>query len=69
MLTRRHFISLTTAAGAATVLPRGHAQTLSPGQAVLRATNIKIATVPDDFTGLSYEIVQLYNPDFFSASN
>jgi hypothetical protein len=69
MLTRRHFISLTTAASAATVLPRGHAQTLSPAQAVLRATNTKLATVPDDFTGLSYEIVQLYNPDFFSASN
>jgi hypothetical protein len=69
MLTRRHFISLTTAATAATVLPRGPAQTLSPGQSVLRATNTKLATVPDAFTGLSYEIVQLYNPDFFSASN
>jgi len=69
MLTRRHFISLTTAATAATVLPGGHAQTLSPVPAVLRATDIRLATVPDTFTGLSYEIVQLYNADFFSASN
>jgi len=65
MLRRRHFISLTTAASAATVLPRGHPQTLSPERAILRATNIKLATMPDDFTGLSYEVVQLYNPDFF----
>jgi hypothetical protein len=69
MLRRRHFISLTTAASAATVLPRGHPQTLSPERAILRATNIKLATMPDDFTGLSYEVVQLYNPDFFSTSN
>jgi hypothetical protein len=69
MLTRRRFISLTTAAGAAIGLHGGHAQTLSRGQAILRTTDTKLAAVPDDFTGLSYEIVQLYNPDFFSGSN
>jgi hypothetical protein len=69
MLTRRHFLSLSTVAGAAALLPRGNAQTAPPEPAVFRATNKKIASVPHDFTGLSYEIVQLYNPAFFSATN
>lgn len=29
----------------------------------------KLATVPSDYTGLSYESAQLANPDFFSAKN
>jgi hypothetical protein len=40
-----------------------------PSVATVEANDLKFARVPDDFTGLSYEMPQLYNPRFFSASN
>jgi hypothetical protein len=63
LLSRRHFLSLTTATLAASSFAQ------SPETAALRLTNKKLATMPADFTGLSYENVQLYNPSFFSAEN
>ncbi|HXC96853.1 MAG TPA: hypothetical protein VNU92_14220 [Edaphobacter sp.] len=64
---RRRFLSLTATAAVSTIVRRTSAQS---------ARTIKIESpttsgilMPLDFTGLSYESGQLYNPSFFSADN
>lgn len=73
---RREFCAAAGAAVAAGFLPRcAAAQTAPPArQAKLNGTlaideSAPIFTLPQDFTGLSYESAQLANPDFFSAGN
>jgi hypothetical protein len=64
---RREFISLTTATAAAAAFARpAHTQ---PPAINLTLSKIPGATMPADFTGLSYEMAQIYNPNFFSAHN
>jgi hypothetical protein len=36
---------------------------------MLEARDLTFTRMPEDFSGLSYEIPQLYNPQFFTASN
>jgi hypothetical protein len=40
-----------------------------PSHVQLHIDDVKIAQVPEDFTGLSYETSQLSHPEFFSAKN
>jgi len=68
MLTRRTFVSVAALAGAR-MWTGASADTPAPTNAVLRGSTGVIARIPADFTGLSYEITQLYNPAFFSANN
>ena len=66
-MNRRSFVATLAAAGVATALP-------GVGQGATRA-KLEIdaskpgPTIPQDFTGLSYESAQLANPAFFSAEN
>jgi hypothetical protein len=69
MLSRRNFLksaSLTGAAGL--VLPHLSAQ-VAAATATLKVGPEMLAAMPADFTGLSYEIVELYDPKFFSATS
>jgi hypothetical protein len=63
-LNRRSFLQLATAAAVTTSL---RAQT--PAKATLTIGDKPLATMPLDFTGLSYESPQLCNPAFFSPAN
>jgi hypothetical protein len=63
-LNRRSFLQLATAAAVTSSL---RAQT--PTKATLTIGDKPLATMPLDFTGLSYESPQLCNPDFFSPAN
>jgi hypothetical protein len=67
-MNRRTFMSMAALAGARLWRGSGAAAQLS-STATLRATTKRIARIPADFTGLSYEIVQLYDREFFNASN
>ncbi|HEV2644931.1 MAG TPA: hypothetical protein VGU46_01060 [Acidobacteriaceae bacterium] len=63
---RREFISL-TATAVATVIVR---PALAQSPAIeLTLPSIPGPTMPAEFTGLSYEMAQIYNPNFFSPSN
>lgn len=64
-MNRREFLNLAAAAAAYPV--SGAAADLPT--ASIELTPEPLAAVPEDFTGLSYESVQLYNPDYFSAAN
>jgi hypothetical protein len=72
MTSRRTFL---TGAAATAALAHSPARLLSqaaanPPEIALSADFSKpLATMPQDFTGLSYESAQLGHPDFFSASN
>ena len=73
---RRDFLSTASAAAASCLAPRFlHAQsatpdTTSPITAALTIDDsTTLATLPQDFIGLSYESAQLANPVFFSANN
>lgn len=70
MTSRRFFL---TGAAASTVLTQLPAQLLAQAtdsEVALAADFSKpLATMPADFTGLSYESAQLGHPDFFSSSN
>jgi hypothetical protein len=69
MTTRRHFLKYASFAGASGLLrSRLWAQTPSAAATLSYDTGV-LAAMPADFTGLSYEIVQLYDPKFFSAVN
>jgi hypothetical protein len=68
MLTRRTFVSVAALAGARMLTGAG-TDAPAPANAVLHGSTGVIAHMPADFTGLSYEITQLYNPAFFSANN
>lgn len=63
-LNRRNFLQLATAAAVTTSL---RAQTAA--KATLTIGDKPLATMPLDFTGLSYESPQLCNPAFFSSTN
>jgi len=56
-----------TAAGVATSLP-GFGQAAASARLSIDASKVG-ATIPRDFTGLSYESAQLANPAFFSGAN
>jgi len=72
MTTRRTFIS-----GAAATAALAHSPAALLSQATATVPEIALAadfskplaTMPRDFTGLSYESAQLGHPDFFSSSN
>lgn len=69
MTTRRDFLTGAAATAALTFRPRG---VVAQGGSDLTFTvdfSKTLATVPRDFTGLSYESAQLGHPDFFSAQN
>jgi hypothetical protein len=72
MTTRRFFLTGAAATAALSQLPTellSQAQ-LTSGEIELTADFGKaLATMPLDFTGLSYELAQLGHPDFFSGSN
>jgi hypothetical protein len=64
-LQRRTFLSTALAAASCAALgSRAGAKGLS-----LAIGSGVLATMPGDFTGLSYESPQLYNPDYFSPAN
>ena len=66
-MNRRDFLARLAAAGVATSLP-GYGQKAT--KATLKIDEGRIgATIPSDFTGLSYESAQLANPAFFSSAN
>jgi hypothetical protein len=62
-LNRRHFVQLATAAAVTSLRAQTYAK------ASFTIGNKPLATMPLDFTGLSYESPQLANPAFFSAAN
>lgn len=66
-MNRRRFVAGLTAAGVATSLP-GLSQGAAPARVEIDASKVG-ATIPRDFTGLSYESAQLANPAFFSSAN
>lgn len=72
-MNRRSFLGSAAAAAAASCLaPRlllGQ-ESAQPLQATLTVDDgVALATVPEDFVGLSYESAQLANPAFFAAGN
>jgi hypothetical protein len=73
MTTRRTFLTGAAATAALAIRPgRIWSQNDSPTDSLLTLTvnfNKPLATVPRNFTGLSYESAQLGHPDFFSAQN
>ncbi|HEX5284605.1 MAG TPA: hypothetical protein VFW30_10855 [Bryocella sp.] len=71
MKTRRSFLAGSAAVAAAThPLVRLAAQTVTGAPVTISIDSSKhLATVPEDFTGLSYESAQLGHPEFFSAQN
>jgi len=74
-MNRRDFLSTASAVTVSSLAPRIlHAQSLAPDAEPISATltvdeSTKLATIPPDFIGLSYESAQLANPAFFSAKN
>ncbi len=69
MTTRRNFLRGAAATAALTLRPGGMcAQDDSPITLTVNYSR-PLATMPRDFTGLSYESAQLGHPDFFCAQN
>jgi hypothetical protein len=68
---RRDFLQNASAAAASCVAPYFlHAQSAAPISGTLTVDeSTSLATIPQDFIGLSYESAQLANPAFFSAEN
>src|SRR5271168_26459 len=65
---RRTFVQSFAAAILAEALPlRAHGA--SPQSAVLSLGDAPLATVPQDFVGISFEMPQLYNPNYYAPSN
>lgn len=70
--TRRNFLQQTAAAAAMAAARPMHAWAAAPNPGELTLTirpESKLATMPMDFLGLSYESAQLGHPDFFSPQN
>ena len=69
--TRRSFLAGSAAIAAAShPLARLAAQTRTDAAVTISIdSSMHLATVPEDFTGLSYESAQLGHPEFFSAEN
>jgi len=69
-MNRRHFVTSLSASMAASALPgKLFAQDLSRAARLAIDLEHTGATIPLDFTGLSYETAQLANPAFFSTEN
>lgn len=68
-MNRRQFVTLTaaTALTEVTFSIKGLGQPIVPIEIGIPHTNLRL--MPLDFTGLSYEAGQLYNPEYFSAQN
>ena len=66
-MNRRSFVAKLAAAGVATSLP-GFGQATATAKLEIDGSKVG-ATMPRDFTGLSYESAQLANPAFFSSAN
>lgn len=66
-MNRRDFVA-GIAAGAVAVSARGFGQATTKTTLAIDARKAG-ATIPQDFTGLSYESAQLANPEFFSGKN
>lgn len=68
MINRRSFLA---GAAATAALARTAPLLRAEDAAIVLTVNLEkpLATVPRDFTGLSYETAQLGHPDFFSAEN
>jgi hypothetical protein len=72
MTSRRFFLTgAATTAALARFSPRLWSQTAAAAPEIALAADFSkpLATMPHDFTGLSYESAQLGHPDFFSSSN
>ena len=70
-ISRRTLVKGLLSGAAALVIPGTlpvalHAKEHEP---VVRISNEKVARIPENFTGLSYESSQLSHPRFFSAEN
>jgi hypothetical protein len=68
MMQRRTFVQSLSAAvlGQTVSFPRFDT---SSENAVLKLGNAPVASMPLDFVGTSFEMPQLYNPDYYAASN
>ena len=66
-LTRRTFLAQTLAASAA--LPLAAQQDAIPAATLTLGTGAPGPRIPQDFIGLSYEVMQLEDPSFFSPDN
>ena len=66
---RRDVLKIVGGAFATSALPCMLRGETAPAAATFTMGRKTIATMPSDFTGLSYESAQLANPSFFSASN
>ena len=56
-------------AGMASAPPAVFAFMDEPSMAELTISGKKLASMPKDYTGISFEQPQLYNPAYFSAGN
>jgi hypothetical protein len=65
---RRTFVQSFAAAVLAEALPL-RADGTSPQNALLSLGKAPFATMPRDFVGISFEMPQLYNPNYYAASN
>jgi hypothetical protein len=65
---RRTFVQSFAAAILVEALPL-RSYGISTQNALLSLGNIPLATMPQDFVGISFEMPQLYNPDYYAASN
>jgi hypothetical protein len=67
---RRSFVKQVSLAFAGTVLSAHSLSADTPAvDATFTAGGTKLASVPKDFTGISIEAPQLYNPNYYSANN
>jgi hypothetical protein len=67
---RRSFLKQTLMiAGLATTSSAVFAALDEPSTAELSISRKKLASMPKDYTGISFEQPQLYNPAYFSAAN
>src|SRR6185437_9000369 len=67
ILNRRRFLSLAVAG--VTGLSFGQASPERHQEVSIKVSPVKAHFMPLDFTGLSYEMGQLYNPEYFSPHN
>jgi hypothetical protein len=68
-LNRRAFLFSAAALAAQSAVPQLHGDMATSAIVELKFGKQKPRLVPEDFTGLSYESPQLYNPEYFCARN
>jgi hypothetical protein len=66
---RRTFIERLTFLAGSLTLPSPMRALMSSSAAKLTIESTKLATMPADFVGISFESPQLYNPNYFSPAN